>query len=258
MNTRRTTVAAIALLFLLMLNGCKERIPPTNTSAFNRLHGIVNDGKTANEITLINGYNKNQPRLMFPPEVAVNVITPGTHDPDPTPIRKGYADSASISLEFTKQKQLIPIVRTPNHLVYDSIFIRFIAGRSPSNIQRTEARLREIAELSVRTTDRPELGLREYVLVTPKTGDISRVEFVPMDEDFHSTDGGRMWIGCHATGPIAELANRLIDPALYHCASNFNYRNAINVAYVFEPKLLPYWRNIYPEVVKLTDSVLIK
>jgi hypothetical protein len=78
---------AVAMMMSLT-GGCNERIPLENTPELYKLHGIVNDGKTANEITLINDRNKNRPKLRFPPEIPVGVYTPETYNPDPTPIRK--------------------------------------------------------------------------------------------------------------------------------------------------------------------------
>jgi hypothetical protein len=128
-------------------------------------------------------------------------------------------------LELNEQKRLIPIVRTPDHLVYDTVGIRFSASPGPEDVQGIEDRLREIAQLSVRTTEKPEWGLREYVLVAPKTDRLSGFEYVPMDNNFRSMDRGRMWIGCLAAGSTSELAKLPGNTGLYNCASHFNYRD---------------------------------
>lgn len=240
-------------LTVLSMNGCKDRIPLENTDDYNRLHGIVNDGKTVNEITLFNVRNNNHPKLRFPPSISVGVNTPGTHNSDPTPIRKGFAYEASITLELNDQKRLIPIVRTPDHLVYDTVKIVFHASSGLENAKRVEARLQEISQLSVRTTSRPEWGLYEFVLVAPKTDQIMSYEYVPINKKFRSTDGARMWIGCHAGG--SKLTNNE-GPA--SCASHFNYQDELSVAYIYDARHLPYWHEIYEEVVRFTDSALVK
>jgi hypothetical protein len=93
MNQQLHKVAAAGTLMLsaLLSSGCKERVPAENTPDFYKLHGIVNDGKTANEIALINDRNSNQPKLRFPPEIGVSVYTPDTHNPNPKIIRNALA-----------------------------------------------------------------------------------------------------------------------------------------------------------------------
>ncbi|MHA6893253.1 hypothetical protein ACQUJT_04110 [Ralstonia pseudosolanacearum] len=241
----------MVVVLVLVGFGCKERVPEENTPAFNKLHGVINDGKRVNEITLINDRNNNRPRLRFPPDVPVSVYTPETHEPNPKIIRKGFAYEATVVLELSAEKKLKAIVRTPDHLVYDTVEIRFISSLGPDSPQAVEARLKEISRESFQTIDRAEWGLKEYQPTI--AGDLAGYEYVPFDEEFKSIDGGRMWIGCHVGG--AKLTNNQ-GPA--GCAGHFNYRNGLNVTYLFNSSILPYWRQIYGEVVRISDSFVVE
>jgi hypothetical protein len=252
-NAKMLKATLILALAMLMLSGCKERVPAENTPAFYKLHGIVNDGKTINQITLINDRNNNRPKLRFPPHISVYVITPGTHDRNPRVIRKGFAYGAGVTLELNAQKKLIPIVRTPDHLVYDRIGIYFNASLGGESPERRNARIEEFVQKSIETTDKPEWGLREYVLVAPKTDHISGYEYIPMDESVRSADGLRMWIGCSHGG--SKITN---NDGPVHCTSYFTDQRGIAVTYDYGVRLLPYWRQIYQEVVNFTDSVIVE
>jgi len=252
-NAKMSKATLILALAMLMLSGCKERVPAENTPAFYKLHGIVNDGKTINQITLVNDRNNNRPKLRFPPHISVYVTTPGTHDRNPRVIRKGFAYGAGVSLEFNAQKKLIPIVRTPDHLVYDRVGIYFNASLGAKSPERRDARVQGFVQKSIRTTDKPEWGLREYVMVAPKTDDISGYQYIPLDESVRSVDGLRMWIGCSHGGSNITKNDRPV-----HCASSFSDRRGVGVTYDYDVSLLPYWRQINQEVVNFLDSIIIE
>jgi hypothetical protein len=251
MIIHRVVLAIFMVLMGVLLSGCKDRVPLANTPGYYKLHGIVNDGQTVNEITLFNDRNDNRPKLRFPAGVGVDVNTPGTHGPNPTSIRKGFAYSAAVWLDLTDVLKLKPV---PHDNASNSVSITFHASLGPEDVQKAEAGLNEIARLSVRTTEKPEWGLREYVLITPKTDSISGYHYVPTDESSRPTnDGVRMSIGCRPEA--AKLTNN-IGPS--SCAASFNFPGGMAVSYMFSPKLLPYWREIYQEVIKFTDSILVK
>jgi hypothetical protein len=238
-NAKMSKATLILALAMLMLSGCKERVPAENTPAFYKLHGIVNDGKTINQITLVNDRNNNRPKLRFPPHISVYVTTPGTHDRNPRVIRKGFAYGAGVSLEFNAQKKLIPIVRTPDHLVYDRVGIYFNASLGGENPQKENAWLQEFLQKSVQTTDKPEWGLREYHLKGPNLAD--SIYYIPLDHDFKSMEGANIYFSCYV-----------------NCTSSFSLLSGAAIVYNFNPSLLPYWREIYEEVYKFTDLVIVK
>jgi hypothetical protein len=232
------------LVFALLGGGCKEQIPPTNTDPYNRLHGIINDGKTVNEITLVNESNGNRPKLRFPSTIRVDVDTYGSHDSNPVTIRTRIANEASIDLGINAERNLVPQVKN----YADSIQIRFSASVGPAKADWISDRLGEIKKRSIKTTDKPEWGLREYAIGNPKTGDVGRYEYVPLDESFRSFDGTRMWFSCNGAGARG--------PSL--CINRFNFSEKLSVVYSYDSRLLPYWRQIHQDVLTFTDSILIK
>ncbi|WP_211475177.1 hypothetical protein [Collimonas humicola] len=244
------SLSIVMMLLLSSLSGCKERLPLTNTDNYNQLHGIVNDGSTVNEITMVNERNGNRPRLRFPAEVEVNVFTLGTDDTNPVSIKKGIADKASVGLQFNAEQKLVPIVKGEKN--GDLIRIDFIASLGPDSPQLIDERLLEVAREAVQKPEKQEWGLREFVLVVPKTEMISGYAYVPLDQSFRSMDGARMWIGCHAGG--SKITNSE-GPA--SCASNFNVPGGLGVTYEYGSRLLPFWRQIHEQVLEFTKSVLV-
>ncbi|MCO5396953.1 hypothetical protein [Ralstonia soli] len=227
--------------------GCEERVPPENTPAFDELHGIVNDGKRVNEITLINDRDGSHPKLRFPPEVPVSVYTPDTHNPNPKTIKKGFAYQASVTLELDPQRKLVSIRRTPEHLVYDTVEIRFRSGLL--NSAWAEATLSDLLRRSSKVVDKVEWGLKEYMPIAGDT--LHSFDYIPLDDSFRSIDGRILWIHCSVGGTMT-LGNQ--KPA--DCGSNFHYKNGLSVVYVFNASLMPHWQEIYREVIRFSDQVL--
>ena len=233
------------MLVLASLNGgCKEQIPPTNTDPHNRLHGIINDGKTVNEITLVNGVNDNRAKLRFPPEIRVDVDTQGSHDSNPVPVRMGSANVALINLEVDEKHKLVPLAKKYS----DSIQIRFSASVGPRKADWVADRLQEIRNRSIKTTEKPEWDLREYISGNPEAGSAGRYEYVPLDENFRSVDGTKMWFSCNGAG--------VRGPSL--CINRFNFSDKLSIDYYYSSDLLPYWRQIHQEVLTFADSILVK
>ncbi|WP_211472487.1 hypothetical protein [Collimonas humicola] len=240
----KTKLGILTVLVIASLSsGCKEQIPPTDTDPYNRLHGIINDGKTTNEITLVNESNTNRPTLRFPSAIRVDVDTSGAHDSHPVPIRTGIANEASIDLAVDTEHKLVPYVK--KH--FDSIQIRFSASVGPAEADWVAARLREIEKRSIKTVDKSEWGLREYDIGDPKTGTVWRYEYVPLDESFRSFDGTRIWFSCNGGGGRPD-----------HCMNRFDFSDGLSIVYIYEPDLLAYWRQIHQEVLKFVDSSLVK
>ena len=239
---------ALVALTLLSFAGCKERPPMEGSPDYYKLHGIVNDGKTVNEITLINDRNNNRPKLRFPADIAVGVVTEGLNDPVPNQIRKGFANEASVWLGLSEKKWLIPVVMMPDHMGYEAVRIRLIASLG-SQTDATEKLIHKIAQLSVHTTtDRHDVELREYRPKSPGWG--QGFYFVPLDDAFRLFDGEKLIIECEGT----TRSNGNIGT----CGASFNHPSGTAVAFHFHSKNLPYWRQIYTEIYKFTDSVVVK
>ena len=239
----------LAIGLALCVLGCEERVPAENTPAFYELHGVVNDGKRTNEITLINDRDESRPKLRFSPEIPVSVYTPDTHNPNPRKIRKGLAYQASVALELDPQRKLIPIVPTPDHLIYDMVEIRFRSGKP--NLAWAEATLSNLLRQSPRVVEKTEWGLKEYMPMVG--GALHSFDYIPLNDDFKSIDGMRMWIQCDVGG--AKISGNQ-SPAV--CASQFLYKNWLSVVYVFRASLMPYWQEIYREVIRFSDHVLVQ
>lgn len=237
---------AVPLLMAVSLVACKEYVPASGTVDYNRLHGIINDGKTVNEITLVVDGKDTGPTVRFPKDMPVLVETAGTHDADPIPIRRGFANSARTTLFYAKDVGLVRINPVQRKADSYGVMVEFHASRGPQRAQDVEKRLQEIAQLSVRTTDRPELGLREYVLLVPKTDVVSQYVYVPIGEALISPDGGRMYIGCRAN-----------DNGPTRCADSFTYQGRLAVAYDYSPDLLSHWRQLHQDVVNFAISTLV-
>jgi hypothetical protein len=244
---------AILVLTILIVSGCKERVPAENTSEFYKLHGVVNDGKTINEITLVNDRNSNRPKLRFPAQINVSVITPYTHDREPKLIRRGFAYGADVSLELNEQKKLVPIANTPDHLAYDRVGIHFSASLGVESPEKRNARIEFFAKKSITVVEKPEWGLREYVTVAPKTNSIDGYEYFSLDERIRSIDGLRIWVGCsHGGSDITK------NDGPVHCTSYFTDPRGVGVTYDYDVQLLPYWRQIYLEVLHFSNSVIVE
>jgi hypothetical protein len=138
MFCRHEKIALLSLVVLLV--SCRDQYPASNTEAHNNLHGIVNDSKTVNEITLVNNVTEDGPRVRFPAGLAIAVSKLGTHDRGRTEIRKGLAYEAEGTLEFTPDKRLVPIVRKPDRPRYEPVSIRFTVASGPRNAQHSVGR----------------------------------------------------------------------------------------------------------------------
>lgn len=253
--------AVIVLITLSVFAGCKKHTYIiSGTAPYNELHGIINDRKTVNEITLVNDRNSNAPKLRFPADIPVGVYTAISANlidaaNPPSEIRKGYATKAQIGMGFTKNKRLVPLIPGgPERVLSEkenlgNVGIHFIASLGPYTVEKTEAYLHEIATQSIRTTDKVEWGLREYIPTI--AGQQQGFIYVPLDTNFRSIDGVRIYFGC---GNAGAVTNR--SPA--SCATNFNDIQGLAVTYNFQPELLPYWRELHSEVIRVSHSFLVQ
>ncbi|WP_211472491.1 hypothetical protein [Collimonas humicola] len=253
MKKFKAVLTTTAVLIISLISGCKDHVPESNTPPYYKLHGIVNDGKTVNEITLFNDRNNNLPELRFPPEIFVDVDTAGAHDSNPTLIRKGFANSAGIALAFNSKNKLEPLKNKHD----DFVSLNFSASLGPENVQATEARLREIASSSIRTTTMTDWGLREYVTLAPKTDMLSQFDYVPLDDSIRSADGVRIWVGCLGGGDRSVLGSPAERTAAYACAGHFDIQGGLSVTFIFKSELLPHWREIYNEANRIAKTAIV-
>ncbi|MBC3920042.1 hypothetical protein H8L32_21420 [Undibacterium sp. CY18W] len=237
--------SSILCLFapVLLMAGCEQKPVMSNTSEYLRLHGIVNDGRTVNEIVLIKDENKNQAKLRFPEEFRVSVETPNTHGPNPQSIRKGYAYSASISLDITDDMEFSSSKVQSTKKIIGILQLQFGATNDIKNDAWEQDQIANIKKNSSKTVVREDLRLFEYA--TYQSGQhAGNYYYLPMDENFRAVDGRPILIGClAANGP---------------CAGSFRYLDKVAVTFSFPRALLAHWRGLYLQSLKITKTVLIK
>ncbi|MFZ6708174.1 hypothetical protein [Undibacterium sp. TC9W] len=241
-------------LIALNLYACKRnQLPHSGTRAHNELHGIVNDGKTTNEIVLFNDINSFQTKLRFPPEISVVVETLGWNAPEqPTLIRKGYANNARIGLDLTKKMQLVPKKSIAEDQLLGGLGVQFSANGGIPTPEYIEANFKESIANTRPFEDKPELKLREYTQLTAN-GDISGYLYVPLDKNIKGFEGEKILIGCHVGG-----AKSLNNQRPSSCASHIRRAGGLSVTYSFDSGLLPYWHEILSEINNVTDRLVVQ
>lgn len=217
------------------------------TDAYNRLHGIVNDGKTLNTITLVNEHSQYKPTLTFPVGVTVVASTERRDASGSLEIRKGFADSVEPILELGMDGFLHA---QSEKSLKGKVIVRYSAMLRNKTPEEVEGRLGEIVHLAGGQAINSEWGLNEYVPLI--RGEPQFLQYIPINKNFKAIDGTRMWIGCSIGGTVTQTPLRP-----FRCTSSFNYKNGLAVTYTFTSEMLPQWREIYDAVLQFTDSILV-
>ncbi|WP_338846101.1 hypothetical protein V8J88_20425 [Massilia sp. W12] len=242
----------LSLLCLALLVACERPMPMYGSPEHNALHGIINDGKTVNQITLFNDRNDFRPTLRFDPEITVRAATLGWDAyKNPTKIRPGWANKINIVLGFTKNKKLLAANKIPENEILGFVYIDFIAnlGDSPDWNAKQNKLIAEIIARSPIRNQRNDWGLHEYMVVDGK--EVDRYVYVPIDQKYN---GGRDYpfsIHCNTGALIEDKVHPLTN-----CVANLLYKPDIAVTYAFSPNLLPYWREIYRELHVFFDQTV--
>lgn len=228
---------AIALL-LIQLTACKDHLPIEGTPEHYALHGVVNDGKTINEIKLFDPRIVLPVRLRFPADTWIGVTTEGWNDRPPVIIRKGYATTLLTSKTFDENKKLVNVnekkpdatvtiyFRTSNHKATPA---DYGTGSSSKNYER------EIKEW----------GLIESVR---KRGEEieGRFVYLPIEASFHAKNAEPVWMNCNASGEV---------PASCH---GYFQQRGLSVEFHFDYRLMPQWREIYIGISEFIDGVIVQ
>jgi hypothetical protein len=250
-NFRTLIVCATAIALTI---GCKEHLPPTSSEPYNRLHGIQNDGKTVNSITLVNETTHNVVTLQFPPDIYVSVYTAGSHDPKPKTIEKGFANEVWVDLDFNKIiKERNPIRSDGEREVQFPVVQVQLSATALSRSNETSESynsksLAEVKEKSQPPVERQEWGLLEYRPLKNNPGPL--INFLPMDDSYRTQNGARLFIACDRKGSTYMLAGT--------CFTTFTHPSGISGRYIWTTALLPYWNTVDHSVQELVDRITIK
>lgn len=241
----------ILLLGLTFTAYGAPRVPLSNTAEYNALHGIVNDGKTANTIVLHNDRNDNRPKLRIPAGFYVTAYTSGSHSRPPTPIKKGYADHIVLSAYFHPQTGLGPTANQGSAPVQINLIASLDPYRESEKARKSEESARKIAELKAKyhvTKYVPEPTLLE--LRAPPSLYRSQVYLVPVDPLARTPEGEHHLFGCNGESEVSRLFNR--------CAARFNLPNGLAGSFVFRGEQIPHWAAITAAVRQLVTSIVVQ
>lgn len=238
------------LILVLMVFGCREKLPNVNSDAYNALHGIVNDGKTTQEIILVSPFSNAKAKLKFPPEIYVTAYTWGSHNNPPTPIRKGYAHQLRIYLSVDDDYRLTSSSEAPDRR---SIRMEITAQSPLDRATDTGRGMSELTRNLLRSTERAELGLVEYVTLVPTTtGQITTFSYVPMDREVRSLDAPKILITCSRSG--TDMQN---NEEASLCHTSFTLSGRIVISYYFDMSVLPGWKKLHKGMQTFANSVYV-
>ncbi|WP_338846102.1 hypothetical protein V8J88_20430 [Massilia sp. W12] len=189
MNKKHYYLSNLILVSFVLLTACERPMPLYGSSEHNALHGIINDGKTVNQITLFNDRNNFRPTLRFDPEITVYASTLGWNAyKNPSKIRPGWANTINIVLDFTKNKKLVVGNKIPENEILGFLNIDLIAnlGDSPDWNTMQNKLIDEIIAKSPIRNQKDDWGLREYITVEKNR--VERYVYIPIDQVYN---GGR-------------------------------------------------------------------
>ncbi|MEC4718280.1 hypothetical protein RY831_03910 [Noviherbaspirillum sp. CPCC 100848] len=257
MKSLKFISAVVSLSIIFSLGGCEDKMPRVGSEQYNQLHGILNDGNTVNEITLFSEQSKFQPKLRFPPTVRVAATTWESGDGQSAKIRKGFANEVVTSLWLSEQGRLLFEKVDASSDGPRRVSFAFIAGVDPNFKNSQKQRLKDIVARSVRTTDLPELGLKEYVVLEPKSSAIATVAYVPLRKEDLSLFGDAQWISCEVAASTKDLNEPLIG-RVDSCATSFHSLETLTFTASFERTVLSSWRDLVDESNSFANSILMK
>jgi len=227
------------LLLGLCIAACGDRVPASGTPAYNELHGIRNDGASANEI-ILDGHSPGvSASLRIPAGIPVFVFTNDLSGPAAKKIRRGYAHSAELSLVFDAEKEVQSRHVTMN---LSAVRLRPVLDKDES-FRRTlgldKRRYRQ------RLTDN---GLIEFIAEDRRIGESAF--YTPADPKIRDPGGERIVFGC---GGMPE------HPASGVChASYIEGDIPLGVSLAFSASLLPHWRAILDESSRFTHQIYVR
>ena len=242
----------IYFAFLLLLMGCERPFPLLGSPAHDAMHGVINDGKTVNQITLFNDRNNFRPKLRFEPAIAIEPQTYGWNAPkNPVKIRPGLANKVSFGMDFTTEHKLVPHKTVPEKQILGSVGIVFIAslGSSPAWQAKQKEVQRKIIAKSPISNIKQDWALHEYMIVSGEW--VRSYEYFPLDQSFDRDKNDPFRISCGTGALFKDKEHHLSG-----CAANMLYVPDISITYRFGPQLLPYWREVYQEIQAFTKNTV--
>ena len=238
---KRITIA----LLLIQLAACKDHLPIEGTPEHYALHGVVNDGKTINDIRVFHSSVTTSVHLRFPAGDWVGVTTQGWDYRPPVKIRKGYATLVFRYMAFDeKNGELVDLEKRGDMGVVGIHYQSSVYKWTPE-VYGPESPTK-LFERDIR-----EWGLRESLR---KRGERieGRIRYFPIDKTFHAKNAEPIWMNCNVGGTIETTGE---GPA--GCFGYFQQRG-LSVELYFDYRLMPRWREIYVGVSKNLDSIIIE
>jgi hypothetical protein len=205
--------------------------PLDNSPEAISLHGVVNDGRTANRL------NIRGVQLVFPPELAVKPLTQY-----PQPIKKGEAQQATVHLLFPSFRSPPPNEAHRYNEYLNGVRLEFRADLQENAKKNVEWIKSETWE---KVTEHGDLGLRAYEKSGTAWGAITYV----VDTGRARTPmGGPIVFRCTATSGTARAPSR--------CMAGYMHPSGLFIRYVFAGRLIDEWRVIDTSVRRIADRVV--
>lgn len=239
-------IKALAIVLLLVnITSCKDHLPIEGTPEHYALHGVVNDGKTNNEIRVFHPSVTTSVHLRFPAGDWIGVTTQGWNDHPPVKIRKGYATRVFRYMSFNeKNGELVKSV--------DEREMDFVGIHYRSSIYKwTPGIYGSESPTKLFERDIKDWGLRESLRKRDERIE-GRIRYFPIDKSFHAKNAEPIWMDCNVGGTNETTGEQ---PA--GCHGYFQQRG-LSVELYFDYRLMPRWREIYLSVSENLDSIIIE
>jgi hypothetical protein len=228
-GTRRKRLVMLFALFALgaaLLGACGDKKMMTNTKEYSKAHGIV-EGRT-NELR-IKGVLFHFPPQYLPNPYSANKIV------------NGRADRATIHMDFSKWLNPVPTA----HSEYIALVRVEIWQMGYEDDKKIEEQFATEKWKSIQ--DRPDLGLREFIRSRDDGGWGYRT-YESLDPKFKTPKGGRIVFDC--SGLAGQYPNI--------CRTVYQHPRGPLISYYLAGQLLPRWREVNAEVVKLINSLIVE
>jgi hypothetical protein len=225
----REWLAMLCLFFAIgagLVTACGDRKMMTGTEEYHRAHGVVEGG--ANEL-LIKGALFRFPPQYFPEPYSASQIV------------KGQADRATIHLDLSSWFSP-PITARSELLALVRIEIRKDGYEDDKKIEKHLT-----TESWKAIQDRQDLGLREYIRSRDDGGWGYRT-YESIVPGLKTPRNGRIVFDCSGLGGH--------EPSL--CRTTYQLPEGPLISYYLSGRLLPRWKDVHAEVVKLVNSLIVK
>jgi hypothetical protein len=209
----------------VVIHFAKPRKPVGNTKEYLAAHGVV-EGR-------VNELRVKGVLFRFPATYRLELDTGGD-------IVRGQADVVRLyqNMSFLFGSK----AGTPGH-IYGDVRIDLRAD-SHEDVGREWARLAASNWESMR--ERPNLGMIEYT-ERDGSGGLGRIAYATPDPHWRTPKGGPIVFSCF--GPAGQESTP--------CWTGYQHPRGPYVEYHLPSDLLPYWREVHNEVIRLVDSFIL-